>query len=108
MEYFSLKKEHIDLLGEAYISWNDCEFGASEINPKRPYGDSDVCNSIGKILNVEGTEEGGHYSFPQIDFFCELHKQTQIALHLILKYKSFKLRSFKRKNSYDEWEPYNG
>ena len=35
---FWLKEEHIKLLRAAYVQWNNCETGAPEIDPKRPYG----------------------------------------------------------------------
>jgi len=39
---FELKQVHLDLFKEMYVDWDDCEFGAPAINPKRPYGNSDV------------------------------------------------------------------
>ena len=47
-----MKEEHLKLLKEMYVGWNECEFGAPEIDPKRPYGDSDVYEDMNKILGL--------------------------------------------------------
>lgn len=88
MEKFTLKKEHILLLKNAYISWQDCEFGAPEINPKRPYGNSDVMYDITEILGLELFEDcygERHLSEEQADYIDNLHKETMQALQVILK-----------------------
>ena len=47
---FELTEEHIKLLRQMCVSWDDCEFGAPAIDCKRPYGNSDVYSDIAKIL----------------------------------------------------------
>jgi len=47
---FELKQEHLTLLKKANVGWQDCEFGAPEINPKRPYGNSGVLEDMFEIL----------------------------------------------------------
>ena len=49
-ETFEVTLDHIKLLRRMYVSWNDCEYGAPEINPKRPYGNSSVALDIAEIL----------------------------------------------------------
>lgn len=39
---FLVVHDHIQLLSNSYTYWNDCEFGAPGIDPKRPFGNSDV------------------------------------------------------------------
>lgn len=70
---FVLRKEHIKLLSNTYVSWNDCEFGAPAIDCKRPYGNSgdlvfhDMIRIIGvKKLRLKGESHynsKGHYEF---------------------------------------------
>ena len=49
MERFTVKPIHLQLIKRFYISWNECEFGAPTIDPKRPFGNSDVKNDFEKI-----------------------------------------------------------
>jgi hypothetical protein len=37
---FALTREHLKLARRMYIEWDNCEYGAPAINPKRPYGNS--------------------------------------------------------------------
>lgn len=39
---FEITHDHITLLQAAEWEYNDCEFGAPAIDPKRPYGNSSV------------------------------------------------------------------
>jgi len=52
-ETFTITKDHLKLLGASYWNWNYCETGAPEMDPKRPYGNSDVAGDVRTIL-------GGH------------------------------------------------
>lgn len=84
---FELKEEHLKLLKNMYVDWDDCEFGAPAIDCKRPYGDSYVYGDIAKILGIEGfkdSEDEIHFSKEQIDLMNNLHKETRIALQIIL------------------------
>ena len=38
MKRFTLKPEHLTLLERASWQWENCEFGAPAIDPKRPFG----------------------------------------------------------------------
>lgn len=55
---FEIKPEHLKLLKEMYVSWDDCEFGAPCIDPKRPYGNCDVYEDMIKILGLKEIKEG--------------------------------------------------
>lgn len=52
-EYFEVLPQHVALLKNSYTSWIDIEFGAAGIDPKRPYGNSDVLSDIAEILNYD-------------------------------------------------------
>jgi hypothetical protein len=47
---FTLTENHLKLLQKMWVGWSTCEFGAPEIDPKRPYGNSDVIGDIHEIL----------------------------------------------------------
>lgn len=42
--------EHLTLLAESCWSWDAAEFGAAAMNPKRPYGNSDVEDDLADHL----------------------------------------------------------
>lgn len=51
---FTVKPDHLKLLKKMCVGWRDCEFGAPEIDPKRPYGNSGVYGDIGQIQRITG------------------------------------------------------
>ena len=55
---FNLKTEHLNLLQRFVVGWNGCEFGAPTIDPKRPYGDSNVYQSMINILGLKELRDG--------------------------------------------------
>lgn len=42
--------DHLTLLRRAWWDWYDCEYGAPAIDPKRPYGNSDVDGDLAELL----------------------------------------------------------
>jgi len=54
---FEVKKEHLALLKRMCVGWQNCEFGALEIDPKRPYGNSDVLQDMIEIIGMEQIKE---------------------------------------------------
>ena len=98
MKTFELKQIHLDLLKETSIGWNDCEFGAPEINPKRPYGDSNCEDNIAEIIKMKkignwnkDEETWNEKATEQIN---DIHKETQIALQIILHCQTFELGKY--------------
>ncbi len=102
MKEFNLTKEHIVLLRNAYVRWDDCEYGAPAIDSKYPYGDSMVLQSIAELLNVPYDEENGLDGATE-DKLAKLHQETETALQIILKTGSFIPGVYVAKNHYD-WE----
>jgi len=49
---FTVTDEHLRLLRRACVWWDELEFGAPGIDPKRPYGNSNVFADIAEILEV--------------------------------------------------------
>jgi hypothetical protein len=84
IKIFELKDVHIKLLSKAHVDWNNCEFGAPTIDPKRPYGSSfvwpDLAESLGLRPDYDGDWSGENFSA-----MMEIHKETQIALQIFLK-----------------------
>lgn len=92
-EKFTMTRNHIKLLRGMYVGWNDCEFGAPEIDPKRPYGNSQVYTDIGETLGIEpegGVPDDREFTNEQRIKMDKLHAETQTALQIVLKTGEFK------------------
>jgi hypothetical protein len=107
LKIFELKQIHLDLLKESIIDWFDCEFGAPCIDCKRPYGNSDVEDDIANILKLpkkgNWDKEEEYWNDEVKEKLFDLHKETQIALEIILHCQSFKLGKYK-KIDFGEWK----
>lgn len=87
---FVLTEQHLLLLSRAYVTWQDCETGAPEINPKRPYGNSDVAGDVAEILGWEVPDEDDQDALDALeDRAMNIHRETQTALQVVLTARSF-------------------
>ena len=68
MERFTVKPIHLQLIKRLFVSWNECEFGAPTIDPKRPFGNSDVEYDFEEITGEK---------FDEI-IYCDLETCLQI------------------------------
>lgn len=95
---FQVTEEHLKLLRSMCIGWQDCEYGAPEVDPKRPYGNSSVECDVHEIL----TGAKGNYDLTdeQRERYATLHRETEHALQIVLQTGSFEPGTFKR-------EPYS-
>lgn len=103
MRRFTLRKEHIELLRHVYVEWQDCETGAPAIDPKRPYGNSDVANDVARILSLEDLSgrEGDENRREQL---LTLHRETATALEVVLRTGSFEPGLYMTTTSYSsDW-----
>ena len=89
MKTFTLKQEHITLLRESEIEYQNCETGAAGIDPKRPYGNSDVEYDVAALLGLNTGEE---------DNCMQYHYETVTALQVILDTMGFVLGDYERIN----------
>ena len=109
---FKLKKEHVLLLQHSYIDWWCAEAGSAAINCKRPYGNSDhlkdMCEILGvkRKLDLDKTEAEGEivYDEKQEEWLESLHRETESALKIILKTKSFKPGLYQADRDDDNWK----
>jgi len=106
MKEFELKQVHLDLLKNMYVDWDDCEFGAPCINPKRPYGNSDVEDDIAEIIKFP---KKGNWDFEEEMWneeaqkkMFKLHKEMQIVLQIVLRCQNFKLGKYRKKEEYGQ------
>jgi len=108
---FTLTEEHLKLLRRACVGWQDCETGAPEIDPKRPYGNSDVWRDVAEILGKPLPEEGdesarAHALERATQEECErLHRETGHALQIVLQTGEFRTGQFRElPYSWPGWE----
>lgn len=93
MQYrlFTVTENHLKLLRRFCVGWQDCETGAPEIDPKRPYGNSRVEEDIHEILTGEQRE----LSTEERDKYFDLHRETETALQIVLSTGQFKSGEYK-------------
>ena len=99
---FTVTDEHLRLLRRAYVSWEDAEFGAPSIDPKRPYGNSNVYGDIAEILGVPDSERTDEEPSPEAEWrFLRLHVESAIALQIALATGEFRTGRFVRDDQWD-------
>lgn len=107
---FTLTEEHVKLFRRIQIGWQYCETGAPEVDPKRPYGNSDVASDVIEILGwpkppLDEDEEKG----PAWDAIharaLAVHYETHVALSVILCRSSFEPGTYVRSDRYKmDWK----
>lgn len=102
MQTFTVTADHIKLIQRMYVSWFDAETGAPTIDPKRPYGNSDVAGDVAEILSWPALDDEGDEADPRYLEAMEIHRQMQTVLQIVLCTLSFKPGTYKRMTSYDE------
>lgn len=122
---FILKNEHLKLLQNMEVGWQDVEFGAPEIDPKRPYGNSSVYQDMLELFGLKKKEEG-IYQFTLfgkkyllggedeknielnndklIQVLFDLHKETQFALEICLRTGKFETGVFTCEEYSSNWK----
>lgn len=109
---FEVTADHIALLRAAYVGWWDCATGAPclSIEPKRPYGDSDVAPSALEVLGEKPASScrhcGDELSEEQEARMLRLHRETAIALQVVLVTGAFEPGVYVKTEEYDDhaWE----
>jgi hypothetical protein len=75
-----IDENHLKLLSKAYVRWDDCETGAPAIDPKRPYGNSNVEGDVAEILGIEWDGEDR----VKRDELFNIHAGTNTAMGILL------------------------
>lgn len=87
---FTVTERHVLLARHMYVGWQDCETGAPEIDPKRPYGNSDVPGDIHEILTgVMVDNDEVVLNREQRDGYLALHREMGTALQVFLATGAF-------------------
>jgi hypothetical protein len=99
---FTVTEDHLKLLRRMFVGWDNCETGAPCIDPKRPYGNSDVETDIVEILGwpIKDPDEGP--TDKQKEKASKLHKETQAALQITLVIGKFEAGTYRRTELYND------
>jgi len=102
---FRVTMDHIRLLKRMNVSWEDAEFGAPSIDPKRPYGNSDVLLDMADILGIkpEGEEEW-EPSNAETAWMSQLHKETQTVLQIVLSTGKMRIGPYECAKYSNDWK----
>jgi hypothetical protein len=101
---FTVTEEHLKLIQRMYVGWQDCEFGAPEIDPKRPYGNSSVLLDIAEILEVPFDNDNEERMPEEVqDRLHQLHRDTQTALQIALATGEFKTGDYVCDEYQENW-----
>lgn len=108
MKKFELTADHLTLLQNMYVDWDECETGAPCINPKRPYGNSNVERDIVIILgwiktsDLSIAEDEDDAELQRLFHKAEeLHKDTQTALQICLVTGKFEPGIYEKQMEWD-------
>lgn len=103
---FEIKDIHLKLLQHSYISWDSCEFGAPTIDPKRPYGNSNVPKSMLEIIGLGDFDDlSEDVQEVMFDFLNKLHTELETVLQICLERLSFETGNYKETT--DGWQKTN-
>ena len=103
MNKFTIKKEHLLLLQNLIVVWNDGDGpGAPGINTKKPYGNSGVEKDIAEILKWKLKD--GELSEAQEVKAIKLHTELETVLSICLSTLSFTEGTYKQVDTFpDKW-----
>lgn len=100
MPQFRVTEDHLKLIRAFNIRWDDCEFGAPAVDPKRPYGNSSALADIAEILGIVGEELTG-----EEELRCNtLHSETETALQIAIATGVFKPGLYEARPYSSEWK----
>lgn len=104
---FEITDEHLTLLRSMYVGWCGDEFGAPEIDPKRPYGNSDVVGDVVELLDwhLVDFDSNDDPAVAMSERATELHHETQTALQVVLRVGEFKSGSYVADKYRRNWRP---
>ena len=102
---FTVTETHLRLLRRFNVDWDDREFGAPNIDPKRPYGNSDVLRDIAEILGFGPANEFGEFTDQETGAMKRLHKDTQTVLQIALRVGYFKAGDYVANRYEQDWRP---
>lgn len=108
---FTVTDDHLKLLSELEIDYDDVtEFGAPEVDPKRPYGNSDVYLDIAEAIGMtaDRTDDDGDPDFSdrQLLELHRLHLEMATVLQILVRNRRIGPGRYTRDSPYtNTWSP---
>lgn len=107
-KYFTVTEDHLKLLKRLQFRYSDyMEFGAPEVDAKRPYGNSDVYSDIGDILEWEPADEDRwgdkYFSDIQQERMLKLHKSMVTVLEILVSNNGVELGEYEASRYGSVW-----
>jgi len=99
---FEITQQHLKLLQRQNVKFRRSgEYGGTEIDPKRPYGNSYVEGDILEILGIQGDVDEGDGSYSCSEELekrlFHLHAETAVALQICMSLLKFETGKYERK-----------
>jgi len=91
-KYFTLTEEHVKLFAHANTSWDSAEFGAPELDPKRPFGNSSVAQDVYEILgwpHPSEEEDEDFFGNAGYERAQKIVRELETALEVVLRVGAF-------------------
>lgn len=95
--------DHLKLLSKMQVGWQEGDYGAPEINPKRPYGNSYVEGDICEILGWKFDKDRGP-SDDQCLRAANLHREMEDVLQVCLVHLAFRTGVYVQTDQYNSPE----
>lgn len=106
-EVFEILPEHLKLLSHMCVGWQDCEFGAPEIDPKRPYGNSSVEDDVIEILGWNVcTHKQCEMEEEHPELYArasKIHRDMEKVLQICLSLQTFEIGKYSRCVGFNDW-----
>lgn len=107
---FEVLPSHLALCKGMYWSWQDCEFGAPEVNPKRPYGNSGFATILAEIAVLIGMEvfkdadDEVCLTKEQKALCYRRHLEMEHWFQILSRFGEIPSGKYWRKETYHKWE----
>ncbi len=104
---FEVHDDHLKLMKRTYFSWDHCEYGAPSVNPKRPYGNSDVEHDIAGVLGLELAEDDYgslRLSEEQSEYCANRHLEMEAFFQILCRFGEIPSGKYAREATYHKWE----
>jgi hypothetical protein len=103
VESFIVTQYHINLLRRMHIDWCYDEFGSPAVDPKRPFGNSDVYQDMLEILGLHQPDEWTDIAPEQADYLNSIYAQTAVALQILVSTGNVEPGEYTREKYSSNW-----
>lgn len=101
---FEIKDEHLTLLDNSFVSWNDLENGAPTIDPKYPYGEYQMAKGMAELLNIPFiNEDYRELSQEDEEYMWQLHSEMKAVFEIAIHTRLFS-KGFYKKEELSKWQ----